>query len=293
VVVVVVLVVLGPGVGRAQLGTAVNVARHRLRYRSLTAAQGNPLGLQSDLMLGYRYRLWDRPGVLYRDSFAGAMAIARLNPAYARLGAGAELRPLAVLTLRALYEHRLYFSTFNMMQSFASPRDAYSDDDLSRRGEAGENYAGHGHEITLQAELRAKVGPVALLDDFNAVYFGMDLRGGDRLFYVNLFDTLCPNNRFTLINHGHLLYITSFGLIAGVRHSVVHALYPEAWGNPNTPHHRLGPMLLYVFGDRGPSFRQPTLIVIVNWWIGNRYRSGSALPYGVLAFQFAGDLWTS
>jgi hypothetical protein len=295
----IVLLVLSLGApARAQLQLAAPAARHRLLYTSLTAAQWNPLGLQSDLFAGYRYRLFESHRLVLLDTFVGGMLIARLNPAFARLGAGLELQPVTPLTLRALYEHRLYFGTAKMLQSFQSPYDAHDDDELSRRADAGENYAGHGHQITLQAVLRAKAGPVALLDQLDVVYFDMSLRGNDRLFYVNLFDTLCPRDGFVLANHGHLVYLTGFGLIAGVRYTLVHAFYPEAWipdGNPNTPTHRIGPIVAYTFKGRGQRFSAPTLILILNWWVGSRYRSGAAvsqaLPYGVVAFQFSGDLW--
>lgn len=292
------MLALGPS-ARAQLQLAAPAARHRVLYTSLTAAQWNPLGLQSDLFAGYRYRLFDSDKLLLLDTFAGAMLIARLNPAFARLGAGLELQPVTPLTLRALYEHRLYFGTANMLQSFDSPYDEHDDDELRRRAESGENYAGHGHQITLQAVVRAKVGPVALLDQLELVYFGMSLRGDDRLFYVNLFDTLCPRDGFVLANHGHLVYLTGFGLVAGVRHTLVHAFYPEAWipdGNPNTPSHRIGPIVAYTFRDFSSRMRAPTVILILNWWIGSRYRSGAsvsqALPYGVVAFQMNGDFWS-
>ena len=67
-------------------------------------------------------------------------------------------------------------------------------------------------------------------------------------------------------------------------------------GNINTPNHRVGPMIAYVFRSRNPRFSQPMLALIVNWWINNRYRSGqavsNALPYGAVAFQFNGTLWS-
>lgn len=282
--------------GRPLLGQELRVgasARHRLRYTTLLAGQYNPLGLQGELQVGYRRRLVESERLILSDTFAGAFASVRLNPAFARLGGGVELQPLAVLTLRALYEHRLYYGTFGMLQSFASPAEAYDETTLKARADGGASYAAHGHELTLQAVLRAKVGPIAFLDELGLVYYRMGLRAGDRVFYENFLDTLIPGDGFVLVNHLHLVFLhTRF--LAGVRHTIVHALYPRGWGaeNLNTPHHRLGPILGYLFRDLGPRLRQPTLILILNWWIDNRNRSPSANPYGVIAFQLSGDLWS-
>jgi hypothetical protein len=284
-----------PASARGQILSQPDAARHRLRYASLLAVQYNPLGLQGELQVGYRYRLFDRPSLLLGDSYAGAFASTRINPAFTRIGAGLELQPVAVLALRAIYEHRLYYGAFGMLQSFESPAAVYDEETLKARADGGANYPGHGHELTLQAVLRAKLGPIAFLDDLSLIYFKMNLRTGDRVFYDNLLDALIPGDGFVLVNNGHLLYLHG-SLVVGVRYTLVHALYPRDWlpggDNPNTPNHRIGPMAAYVFRDWSPRARQPTLILIVNWWINNRYRSPSANPYGVLAFQLSGDLWS-
>lgn len=277
--------------------------KHRILYRSLTALQWNPLGIQTDLWLGYRYRLYAHENPAFRDNFIGPTAILRVNPAFMRIGAGIELQPLTVLTLRAQYEHRAYFGSVGMMQSFASPASEHGDAEIRRRGQEEENYAGTGHQFILQAVLRAKVGPIAVLNDFAYHHFKMNLWHGDRVFYVSLFDTLAPGSGGVLNNSAHLLWVTKIGWIFGVRYTVSEALYSDedmaAGGleeNPNTPSHRVGPMICYAFQGTGADWKSPTLVFILNWWVKHRYRAGQevnqAVPYGVLAFQFTGDLWT-
>jgi hypothetical protein len=271
-------------------------ARHRIVYTSLTAGQWNPLGLQSDLTVGYRRRLFASSKLALADNFAGAMLIARLNPAYARLGGGLEVQPVTVLTVRFIYEHYLFFGSARMLQSFAGPLEPYDDDTMRRRADAGESYATHGAQLALQVVLRARVGPVAVLDDFSVAYHRMSLRGGDRVFYLNYFDTLTPNRGLLLTNHAHLVLLWR-SLIVGARHTLVHAMYPEEWlegnPNPNTPNHRLGPIVAWTFRDLGPRLGQPMLVGILSWWIGNRNRSGAGDGlYAVLAFQLSGDLWS-
>ena len=277
--------------------------QHRIHYQSLTALQWNPLGIQSDLWLGYRYRLFSHDNPAFRDNFIGPAFIFRINPAFLRIGAALELQPLTVLTLRAQYEHRAYFGSAGMMQSSPSPASDHSDAEMRRRGLAEQNYNGTGHQFILQAVLRAKVGPIAILNDFAYHHFEMNLWRDDRVFYVSLFDTVAPGSGGVLNNSAHLFWVTDHGWLFGARYTVTEALYSDedlaAGGlseNPNTPSHRLGPMICYVFQGRGADWKNPTLVFILNWWIKHRYRAGQAVnqavPYGVLAFQFNGDLWT-
>jgi hypothetical protein len=129
----------------------------------------------------------------------------------------------------------------------------------------------------------------------------MDLRRGDRLFYDAFFDVLIPGRGWVLVNHAHLVYLlTSYRLILGARYTVVHALYPSEWlagrANPNTPTHRVGPLVAYTFRSSSRTFQRPTLVLFLNWWIKNRYRTGQhvhqAAPYAVAALIFSGDIWS-
>ena len=97
------------------------------------------------------------------------------------------------------------------------------------------------------------------------------------------------------------LWQAPFGLL-GVRYTAVHADYSRStfpnggyFGNPNTPTHMIGPMVLYRFFDRpGARFNQPSVVLILNWYLTHRYRTGKAvsraIPYGAIGFIFNGDL---
>jgi hypothetical protein len=275
--------------------------RHRIIYRSLTAAQWNPLGLQSELDLGYRYLMFRSDSRVFQENYLAVLSVAKLNPAYARVGGAVELQPMAILTLRGEILWRGYFGSFNMLQSFSSADADYRDSTLKERGEAGLNYRGSGYEVKAEATLRFKLGPIAVINQLMGIYSRLNLEGSDRLFYDAYLDVLVPNKRWTLANHAHLLYVTKFGLLLGARYSLVHAFYPESWlapgaENPNSPTHRLGPIALYTFKYRRNGFENPTVIVILNWWLQHRYRAGQdisqGVPYGVVAFRFQGDLWS-
>ena len=60
---------------------------------------------------------------------------------------------------------------------------------------------------------------------------------------------------------------------------------------------RTGPLFAWRFGKGGDTdrFNNPTLLVILNWWVKHRWRTGQdvtqALPYIVVGFKFDGELW--
>jgi hypothetical protein len=97
--------------------------------------------------------------------------------------------------------------------------------------------------------------------------------------------------------------MTSWGLVTGVRWTSMFAFYgarhyaagEDSGQNPNTPMHRIGPVVAYSFWkDRGGVFDNPTAVLLSAWWLEHRYRSDGgatqALPLVALAFQFTGDL---
>lgn len=271
--------------------------RHSVTYSSLLAARVNPLGLEEQLAVGYRLRLYDKPGILWRDAFVGLAFTPVLNPAQLRLGAELTVKPIAVLSLAARYSFLYWLGSFEYLQSYRSPGEEHSDSALDAGKEADENYATGGGQLQLQAQALAKVGPVVLRNDLKVFHTDADLRSGDTLFYDVTVDAMVPDAGWALTNDTDLVYLTRFGLVAGVRTSLVHAFYSES-DNPNTPHVRMGPLLAYVFYDRpGSLFNKPTVLLILNWYLKHRYRTGAdvsqGVPYVVLGFKFGGDLWRS
>ena len=276
--------------------------QHRVVYDNLVAARLNPLGLENRLNIGYRYRLYDDPGLLWRDAYVGLAFTPTLNPAVGRLGGTLEVKPLAVLFLSVGYYFVGWFGSFQFLQSYDSPHAAHSDSDLDTGRDAGKNYSTIGSELQLRMQVMGKVGPIVLRNDLNLFHSNLRLQDGQRLNYNARIDAMVPNNGWSLTNDTDLVFLSNFGLVAGVRTSVVHAYYDddhyklgESTDNPNMPSVRLGPILAYVFYDRpGARFNKPTLLLIVNWYVTHRYRTGAdvsqAVPYLVLGFKCSGEL---
>ncbi len=277
--------------------------RHRIVYSSLLALRISPLGLEERLMVGYHRRLYTSSSILWRDCFVGLDLTPVINPAQVALGAQITLRPIALLVLSARYSFLAWFGNFNYLQSFTSPHEDYSDTSLELNAEQQRNYSTSGGQLQLQAQVLGKLGHLVLRNDLKLFHHDVGLRHGDSLFYDFTLDAMVPDAGWVLSNDTDLVYLTSWGLVAGLRHTLVHALYQdrhyqpgESTDNPNTPFSRLGPLLAYVLYDKPQRvFNKPTLLLIVNWYLTHRFRTGAdvsqGVPYVVLGFKFGGDLW--
>ena len=136
---------------------------------------------------------------------------------------------------------------------------------------------------------------------FRLVRPDMSLREGDRVFYDIYYDVLAPNRGWYFVNDADVLYQTGRGLSVGLRWASSHAFYAPGHFSPGEPQenlnttHRLGPVVAYTFAEQdGARFNSPTVLLIVNWWLAHRYRTGADssafFPYLALGFSFSGDL---
>ena len=280
------------------------IPKHRIKYSSLTVLRYNPLGLQSLLDLQYQYKLYDSDSILFRTGYFGIGIAPIVSPGLVRLGVKTEIEPIAVLKLGAKWEYIVHFSNFDLMQSYPNVDGDFSEAGLKAGGERGENYAGTGWQATLEAQLKAKFGPVVIRNTFKALYTEMNLRDDDTVWYDQYYDILTPGSAgWVLINDADLLtFLLDDKLILGIRHNTTHAIYPDrayrgarGQNTAGTPIQRIGPLLAYRFWDEpGAAFNQPTLLVILNWYLQHPYRIGQetsqAVPYVVVGFAFNGDL---
>jgi len=279
--------------------------QHRLVYRNLLVARLNPLGLLDEARLSYRYRLYRSESLALRDNFVSVGLAPGISPAFGRLGVVVELQPLSILQLWGMYEFVGNFGTFRQFQSFPSAGSDFSDTELYARdalpaGDPQRPYANTGTQLTLGATLQLKVGPVVARSLLRMIRPDMALRTGDTVFYDITHDVLAPNRGWYLLNDADVLYQTGRGLTVGLRWASSHAFYgPEHFtpelstAFPTT--HRLGPVFAYTFAEQdGARFNAPTVLLIVNWWLAHRYRTGvdspQAFPYLALGFSFSGDL---
>jgi hypothetical protein len=282
--------------------------RTRFVYRTLNVFRYNPLGLISDNHLAMRYRLFEPDSLLFSDTYVGLGITPTLSGGYSRIGVLAEVKPLALIRLWTKLEMTGYYGIFDHLQSFRTAGDDFSDGGLSLLGElaeenSGRNYATWGFELTLGMDLQMKLGPIAARNLTRAVRGDYKLRGDDRLYYDPQYDVLAPNRGWFISNDTDLLYVSDFGLVAGVRANTAMPFYDAshyrgvdpADAPLNGPTFRAGPLVAYTFfDDPGAWFNKPTLLAIVNWNIAHRWRTGAdvhqAIPYALVGFIMVGDL---
>ncbi len=307
---------------------------NRLVLNNLVVLRLNPVGLEDQIRFGIQHRLseeGDRP--LWRDAFLFAGIAPRINPAFIKIGPSVEIQPLSIFNLRVGLEYMQLFGTFGFLQSYASPTDEYDDKRLAAcstksaldkcmyQQEDGtvvtgstdvRNSPAAGLHLSIEPQLQLKLGPVAIRDKLAIEYWAMGTRPGARAFYDVTLDTLVPRRGWVIANDLDVLFVTRFRLAAGLRYSVVQALYADSDFRPGEDRsladntvQRIGPMLSYTFFDRGfTAFNKPALLLVVSWYVDHRYRTGQApaailpgvfvhspaMPYVVLGFSFQSDL---
>jgi hypothetical protein len=281
--------------------------QHRVVHRELVALRGNPTGLILDSRLSYRHRLYHDEGLALRDNYIGGGAALLVSPAFLRVGPYVEVAPASFVTLWSSLQYSAYFGTFGLMQSFASPRDDFSDEELDRRDDLFEddplaNYSTSGLELTVGVDLQARVGSLAVRSQSRLIHANLDLRGGDNAFYDQVTDLLMPDAGISFVTDLDAAYLAlDDHLVLGLRYTASVPFYPADSYQPSEPQehdnttHRAGPVVAYTFFNRdGSSFNSPTVLLLVQWWLDHRYRTGAetsqAIPLAAVGFRFTGDL---
>ena len=135
--------------------------RHRLHYDNASAVRINPLGLMDFFNLAYRLKLLDSESVLFSDTYVSIGPSLAVSPAWVQPGARLRIVPIAILELEANYRYTGFFGSFDQLQSWTSvPEADWSDRDMDAT--SADSYPTAGHQVSLQARLQAKVGPIAV-----------------------------------------------------------------------------------------------------------------------------------
>jgi hypothetical protein len=223
-------------------------------YRAVTAARLNPLGLFADLRFSYRSRLYQNIDTIFRESFVAFSPSVVLSPAWARVGAFAEIQPLALLNLSAGAEFIGMLGTFDTVQSWDSPQARASDYSQDGGTPARYSYRTAGFQFTLGALFQVRLANSFVLRS-NARFFysqlntrvpdatermnpGMDSdamraatvsnRRGTNVWYDILNDTLLPSRGWNVHIDSDLLFSPEgAGLTLGVRHSFTQVFWGQ------------------------------------------------------------------
>lgn len=273
----------------------VPAPRDRLWYSNATYVRLNPLGLVNQHRVGWRRRLSTADHLLLKDTYAFVAGAATVTPAWTRVGAYAEVLPLAVLRLFGEVTAVGYYGTFDQVLAFDDPAARYSDQTIEALG--GNAAPAAGWTLTLGGTVRAAAGPIAARSTFQGQRIALGLGEGVS-FYEQLSDRLPLDGGWVLMNDADLLYVQN-KLRLGVRHSFSDNLDGSEGTDAATAYHRVGPLFAWQFADHAPGkrFNQPTLFVIAQWWLQHPYRAGQEQPQGLpliaVGFAFNGDYATS
>ncbi len=302
-----VVLVSAAGSARAQTLQDGPPPQHRLVYRNALVLRLNPSGLIDDARISYRWRLYRSESVALRDNFIGVGLAPGASPAFGRLGAMVEVQPLTILQLYGIYEWVQYFGTFNFLQSFPSARSEFGDALLAERGalpagDPARNYVTNGTQLILGANLQLKLGPIVARPQARRRRPDVKRRQGAPGVYDIFYDVLAPNRGWFLTNDADVLYMPNpSGLVVGLRYTATQPFYGPEHFAPGDPRenlngtHRVGPLLAYTFFSQdGAAFNSPTVLLLAQWWVSHRYRSGQQvspfIPMIAVGFTFNGDL---
>jgi hypothetical protein len=289
----------------------------RLMFSDLTVFRLNPLGLETRARFGIQKRLYYSEKAITQNNFRFLGVYPKLNPVSAHLAVGGELQPASVLNIKAVVEVQKYFGILGYLQSFRTPTVNYSDARMKDlRGSEQTSLVYHASVAPL---LQLKLGPVAIRSLFQFDYWRLDIRDNDTVAYEATFDTLLPDNGWTVSADTDVLFVGRPGLAIGLRHSWVRPFYSDkhfvdagdetAYNNQNA-HHRVGLFAALTLRDTPQtSFNKPTIILITSWYLKHRWRTGrpggtdisgdinnddyisGAVPYFLLGFAFESDIY--
>ncbi len=304
------VLVLCPLLAPAQMLNDQGPPQHRIIHRNTFAVRLNPLGLLYDGRFAYRFRLYESESKALRDNFLGIGLAPTASPAFVRVGPYVEFNPLTVLGFWAAAQAVQYFGTFNLLQGFAGAQSNFSDEQIAKNGVANDgspndNYPASGWELSVGAHLTLKISSVVLRSQARIVRGDYNLKSGQRTYYDQFYDVLAPNRGFFFTNDLDVLWQgLDNKLVAGARYTITLPFYdPTQHFDPANPSpvnnnmHRVGPFVGYTFKSvDGAGFNNPTVFLLVQWWMQHRFRTGltsdsvsQAVPLFGIGFQTTGD----
>ena len=277
-----------------------------LTFQSASVVRVNPKGLTQFFLVKAPIGLYESDHPALEKNGITPIVHLEASPAIYKGGFALEFDPMTILGFRAGMVWQKYNGKFDGLQSFGSTDVSYSDTSLEALGNDGEalNYATSGKVTTLSATLKMKVGSIALKNKFGATRYDMDLRDGHEHYYDITLDILTENGQWNLHNTTDLVYLHSDSIIMGLRSDLTMPAYSVSGDDAVVPGktYRVGPSFIYNFdptdapGDASnPNrFRNPKLIVMLNWWLEHPYRTGEdvsgGMPMALVVFTFEGDL---
>ena len=297
-------------IGLLALGLAAPAAaapldpnRSAWTYANTVGVSANPIALLDLFWVRYEKGLYGADNALLEQNFFSFSAGLNISPIFLQPGVRLEMQPLSILRFAVSYEPVFYFGNNGFLPTYPDATATWNMPFSAAVPSSPSNgHAAVVHQIFVTGIFQFALGPVAFQNAARAMWSHMSPHGSDRTYYSVQEDILLASTGWMLHNDTVLLYNFDFGLSAGVAHALIATAYPpesylpgQSQVNGNAPISRVGPLFLYKFNDRQTGqWQHPTLLLALEWYIKQRYRTGldvpRSVPYILLVFSFAGDL---
>ena len=155
-------------------------------FANTLAVSANPIGLQDQLALAWRWGLSRSTNPFLSGAHIAAGVTNSLSPASERLEAWVEVSPLSVLDIRAGVEPVFYFGTFGHLSGFPSYDADFSKD--AREAVKDRALARTGVRYHVSPAFKIKLGRVLARTGLELEWWHVDMP--DPYFYEPLRDTL-------------------------------------------------------------------------------------------------------
>jgi hypothetical protein len=271
-------------------------------------ASYNLLGLRLAGDVGYRFRLFNSENRAFKENYLFLGATASLTPAWMEFGGLVTIQPAAFFALKGMYRYRFQLPAFfsggvftnlnDAIQVFNSPDPVKGHQDGEQRirdriqdaanGNDGRRVLPGSHIISVDATLRFQIKGFTALAFARYEKWISQYEGDSRYgaFYEGGIDIVINNDDDILIVNGLLGY--EFDLFR-THKLLVMALtnYTKAFQSGEASF-RLGPAFRWTFAKEWGVFKQPNLLLVLNWYLEHRWRAASLDGVPLIAIQFGG-----
>lgn len=180
-----------------------------LHLRQMVGVAGWPSGLISDTRLQHRLPLHRSKSIVFQDTWVGFGARARVTPAFADVGPRISIAPIDVFDVELQVAYTSYWPTSSGLLPYDRISESTRDFDRGDRHRAPATRAKWGSAFTASAAptLKAKVGPIIVLDGWKFDYFHIRTPNLDsRFVYEPFYDRLLAREDVVIDHQGALLY---------------------------------------------------------------------------------------
>ena len=277
-------------------------------FSNMLALRYNPLGLQNELYLGYKKRLYNLPqdNLLFGKSYWWAGVVSRVSPQFLLSGLFFRASPIAVLELQGVFSRVQGLADAAEIPSYytAGTIDAVKTTQGPRT--SGGLLISDGWQGSFQARVQAKVKNIAVRSTNLFRYFGLNSEGAasDDLFYDQTLDLVTPLKSWVYQCDNDLLYADSNRpWVLGARHTYATSLTEPSSTDVNADNiysiHRAGFLFAWKFKASATESgleakKRHALIVLSQWHLDHRFRTGQsmniAIPYFAVVYSFSGRL---